>query len=242
MKKQLVDILWTDECILVINKPAGLLAMQDRFKSEISHLATVLEPDYGKIWIVHRLDQDTSGVMVVARSLDANRVLTDQFVEGRIGKSYRAIIIGRPEWNETTIDFPLMIDGDRRHRTIVNKKHGKIAVTDVRVLERFSGLTLVEAVPRTGRTHQIRVHLAALGFPIAADPLYGDGNPVFLSSFKRDFRGSRREERPLIDRTALHALTLSLDHPLTNNRHSFEAPFPKDFSATLRQLTLSREI
>jgi 23S rRNA-/tRNA-specific pseudouridylate synthase len=128
-------------------------------------------------------------------------------------------VIGVPEWDERTIDLPLRPDGDRRHRTVIDLQRGKAAITHARVLERFIHHALIEARLETGRTHQIRAHLAAIGLPLVADALYGKATGV---------NG--------ISRTALHSRSIVFDHPITGARLEFEAPYPADFEAALKNL------
>jgi RluA family pseudouridine synthase len=217
-------VLWSDETLLVVNKPAGLAALPDGYNPSSPYLGGILQPTFGRLWVVHRLDRDTSGVMVFSRSSHAHRILNTQFEQRQVSKVYHAIVTGYPEWTEYTMRQPLLADGDRRHRTIVDFRHGKSAETSFRVLEQFRGFTLLEAVPHTGRTHQIRAHLAALGFPIVADVLYG---------------GSL--EAGLIKRMALHAKELALDHPSSGERLVFEGPYPEDFISAINWLRIHRE-
>ena len=191
---------------------------------------------FPEVLVVHRLDRDTSGLMVFARHAESHRNLSMQFEKGATTKVYLALIHGEPEWDEKQIDLPLVVDADRAHRTKVDRRRGKKSVSNVEVVERYSGYTLARVTPATGRTHQIRVHLAATGFPIVCDPLYGFEGGLYLSSLKRNYRPSRREERPLIDRTALHASKLSFEHPRDGALATYEAPLPRDMKATLNQL------
>ena len=234
-------ILHADDSVLVVNKPAGLPALPDGYNPEVPYLRSVLEPDYGRLWVVHRLDKETSGVMVLARSPQAHRALNTQFQERQTGKVYHALVIGSPDWAERLIDAPLMPNGDRRHRSVISEQ-GKPAVTLFRVLEKFAGYSLVEAQPRTGRTHQIRAHLASLRTPIVADGLYGDGQGIFLSALKPGYRGGEAGERALLGRLGLHAWSLAFAHPLSGEQVCFIAPYPKDFQAALQQLRNYRTI
>ncbi len=229
-------ILWSDEYILVVNKPPGLLTLPDGYDPDLPHLTALLEPKYSPLWIVHRLDKETSGLLVLARSAEAHRILNTQFATRRVAKIYHAICTGNPDWDEKTVRLALQPDGDRKHRTVISPRAGKASVTDLRVLERFGAYTLIEAAPRTGRTHQIRAHLAAQGFPITGDGLYGDGQGIFLSKVKANYRPGKSPEKSILERLALHARSLSFAHPTRGEKVTFEAPYPGDMEYALQQL------
>lgn len=220
-----LSVIFSDEQIIVVDKPAGLPTLPDGYDKAAPHLAQVLAPQFGKIWIAHRLDRGTSGVMVVARTAEAHRSLNMQFDGREVRKAYHALIVGEPPWEEYAVRLPLRADADRKHRTVVDHGKGKPAVTHLRVLERGDGWALIEARPETGRTHQIRAHLAALRLPVLGDALYGAGA-----------NEARAADDPLIDRTALHARFLAFHHPATMSAVSFEAPYPTDFARALRVL------
>jgi RluA family pseudouridine synthase len=241
MQIRLADlVLWEAEEFLVINKPAGLPTLVDGYHKDAPYLLGVLRQAYDPLWVVHRLDRDTSGVMVFARTSGAHRELNIQFEKRQAVKSYHALVASDLPWNEKTVKLALRPDGDRKHRTVVDARHGKPALTELRVLRRFgtfySVYSLVEAIPHTGRTHQIRVHMAAQGYPIVADRLYGDGRGVYLSDLKIGFKGQAEAEKPLLGRMGLHARSITLLHPVTGEQLCFEAPYPKDFIQTLRWL------
>jgi len=230
-----ITVLYEDETILAVNKPSGLLSAPDRYDPDAKVVSRELEMEYGRVWTVHRLDLDTSGILLFAKDDETHRALSVMFEERAVQKAYHAVIAGRPSWTETVCDLSLTPDGDRMHRTIIDGA-GKPSVTDFTVLGCYSKMAIVEARPRTGRTHQIRIHLAALGYPVACDPLYGDGKPVFLSKIKRRWKGDDEHERPLITRTALHAFSIEFVHPATGVAMRLEAPYPKDFKALVTQL------
>jgi RluA family pseudouridine synthase len=212
-----------------------LLAIRGGFGEE-PYLAQILEPDFGRLWIVHRLDRETSGVIVFARSAAAHRDLNTQF-EGRdVAKVYHALTVGVPPWEKKQVDLALRRDGDRRHRTVIDAARGKPSLTRFAVLERFPGFALLEARPRTGRTHQIRAHLRAIGFPIIGDTLYGGDSELLLSMLHAEENVPGTADRVLIARAALHALSIAFTHPRTGDPLHFSAPYPDDISHTLQAL------
>ena len=227
--------IWSDESLLVINKPAGISSLPHGYDSHRPHLRAILEPNFGKLWVVHRLDIDTSGVMIFARSPEAHKELNILFADRQVDKRYHALVVGEPQWGKREVRLPLVPDGDRKHRTIIDPRRGKHAHTDLLLLERFEGYALVEARPHTGRRHQIRAHLAASGFPIVADALYGSGSEIFLSHLKKYYHSGKTPETPLLARLGLHARSLAIKHPLTKQPLFFEAPYPKDFKITIKQ-------
>lgn len=229
-------ILYFDEAILVVNKPPGLPSLPDGYDASAPHLKSVLQDEFGDLWIVHRLDRQTSGVIVLARSAIAHRHLNTQFEQRQVSKSYHALVSGNPGWEEKTVRFPLRPNGDRRHRTIVDAENGKPAVTELKVKHYYPGVNmcLIEAIPHTGRTHQIRAHLAAIGHPLIADVLYGGSKALLCSqilpptSFTTDI--------PLLERAALHANSLEFVHPTRSERVIFYAPYPADLARVLQLL------
>ena len=216
---QPLTILYQEDSVLAVNKPAGLPTLPDGYNRAAPCLIDLLKQQFDRVWVVHRLDRDTSGVIVFARTAEVHRALNIAFDSRQVHKVYHAIVIGVPEWDEHLIDLPLRPDGDRRHRTVIDRARGKPALTRVVVLERFSQHTLIEAQPATGRTHQIRAHLAALDLPLAGDVLYGG-----------------KDAASLIQRTALHARSIKFTHPVTREVLLLSAPYPNDFVATLAQL------
>jgi tRNA pseudouridine32 synthase/23S rRNA pseudouridine746 synthase len=229
-------VLWLDASIIVVCKPAGLPALPDGYDPDAPYLKSVLAPVFGPLWMLHRLDRDTSGILVLARTPEAHRAINTQFEQRQVEKLYHALVVGVPDWEEKIVNLRLRPNGDRKHRTVVDARQGKPSVTNLSVLERFRDRSLLEARPQTGRTHQIRAHLAAVGYPILADGLYGDGSGLFLSQLKPAYRAGRSDELPLLDRLALHARRLSFVHPMSGESLQIEAPYPKDFQAALRNL------
>lgn len=230
-------VLYADNDIVVLNKRSGLLIAADRYDIDAPRLDVAAEKEFGKLFAVHRIDKDTSGAIIYARNADAHRNLSMQFENRQVEKTYHCLINGRPLWQTLHVDLALSPDGDSRHRTVPNKRFGKPAVTDFRVLGVCGPYTWIEAKPKTGRTHQIRVHLAESGFCIVCDPLYsGNQKPVKLSDIKKKWHGDEYEEQPLLSRLALHAYQITITHPVTGERMTFTAPYPKDMDATRKQL------
>ena len=212
--------LYSDHHLFVVDKPAGLSVLPDGWEKDSQYLVKMLEEEYGKVFIVHRLDKITSGVMVFARDADTHRALNIQFEEHEAQKTYHAILEGNPKWDEKIAKHPLRSNVGHKHRTMVDDKRGKPSETRFRVIKRLEESALVEAKPMTGRTHQIRVHAYALGHPLVEDILYG----------ARDRYG--------LPRPMLHAQSLSFIHPATNERVTFSAPHPADFEEALERLSV----
>ncbi len=229
-------LLWVDEYLLVVNKPTGLRTLPDGYNSDLPHIKSVLSPKYGRLWIVHRLDRETSGVLLLARTESAHRALNSQFADRQIQKTYHAILCGNPAWQMKRINEPLRSNRDRRHRTLVDHATGKPACTDFLVLERFGKFTLVEACPTTGRTHQIRAHAAALGYPIMEDSLYEVIGRAVKDSTQGNADVKTEQKTAGIDRLALHALRLNFTHPQFSTAMTIEAPYPDDFSCAVKRL------
>lgn len=211
---------------MVVNKPAGLLSIPDGYQPDLPYAIQVLEPIYGPLWVVHRLDRDTSGTLLFARTAESHRLLSMLFENHGISKTYRAVVFGVPRWKEMACEYPLRINGDRRHRTVVPSAGGKPARTDFTRLHIFRDASLIEARPQTGYTHQIRAHLSNLGFPILGDPLYHF--PKGISEPDHPYL-----YMPPIQRTALHALRLEFEHPISHEPLKLVAPYPEDFVSLL---------
>jgi 23S rRNA pseudouridine1911/1915/1917 synthase len=235
LKKGSGGILLEDDAVLVINKPSGLLVLPDRYDHNLLNLYDLLKETFGSIFVVHRIDRETSGIVLFAKTAEAHAQLNTAFEQRQVEKKYHAIVAGTSHTDSDSIHLPIIENEYGVRKMKVDMKKGKEARTDYMVMERFDGYLLVEARPYTGRTHQIRVHLSAIGFPVLADPLYGDGRGFFLSTIKRNYQG-KEEEQPLLERTALHAFSLSLSHPITRENILVEAPLPKDMKAVLKAL------
>jgi 23S rRNA pseudouridine955/2504/2580 synthase/23S rRNA pseudouridine1911/1915/1917 synthase len=231
-----MNIIYQDDDILIVNKPTDILTIPDRFDTSKPNLYSQLNALYGKVFVVHRLDRETSGIIIFAKNENAHKNLSLQFENHETKKIYRALLDGVMLENEGVIDKPLA-----PHPIIKGKmtiaKGGKSSVTEYKVIERFKHFTLVEADIKTGRTHQIRVHFQSQGYPLAIDVLYGRRNQIFANEIKNKFKFSKfGEERPLMSRTTLHAWRLTFKHPVSQEILTFEADLPKDFNALLNQL------
>ena len=231
-------VLYCDDSLVAVSKRSGLLVAQDRYDLAAPRLDLELEKEFGNLFALHRIDKDTSGVVVYARTPEAHRTVSLQFQNRQVEKIYHALINGRPAWKTHREEARLLPDGDAQHRTIVHKRKGKPSVTEFTVLAICPPYTWVEARLITGRTHQIRAHLWENGLSIVCDPLYGGNQkPVRLSEIKRSWRGDPFEERPLLERLALHAYQLTLTHPVSGERITFTAPYPRDLDAVRKQLS-----
>jgi len=238
-----LDILWSDAHYVAVNKPSGLAAIPGRaeatcaFEQVAQRLGLprsgAIDP---RLRLVHRIDKETSGLLMFATNRAAQQHLSHQFQNNQVRKEYLALVAGEVADDQGRIDAPLDRHPSSRERMAVSR-HGRPALTLWRVEERFRGLTLLRVFPRTGKTHQIRVHLASIGLPLAIDPLYNPRGPgrLLLSSFKRGYRPPLEGERPLIARLTLHAHRLEFSG-MDGETIQLEADLPKDFRAVLAQL------
>lgn len=229
------DIIFENEQFVVLNKPAGLLSIPDRIGKDIS-LKVLLKEKYGDIFTVHRLDKDTSGIIVFAKDEETHKLLSQQFEERSTNKIYTGFALGNLTQKNGLIDAAIAEHPSKKGMMMTHKK-GKASLTEYEVLEEFGAYSWMKFKILTGRTHQIRVHMQSIGHPIACDPLYGDGKPVFISGLKKNYKLSKavEEEKPMLNRLALHAWQLDFVDG-TGNTNSFEAPLPKDLRALLQQL------
>ncbi len=203
-----VEVLHEDQDILVVNKPAGLLSVPGKGSELADCLITRLEATFPTVRLVHRLDRDTSGVIAFALTPHAQRHLSQQFETRKVKKTYVARVVGRLEPKQGEIDLPLIVDWPNRPRQMVCHETGKPALTRYRVLKAGDTETRVRLFPETGRSHQLRVHMLALGHPILGDPLYA---PETVAQH---------------DRLMLHAEELRLSHPESGKGMRFRAKTP----------------
>lgn len=228
-------IVFENDDLIALNKPSGLLSIPDRQGKEIS-LKILLKEKYGNIFTVHRLDKDTSGLIVFAKNETTHKHLSLQFEGRQTKKIYQGLVIGSLMEAQGSINSPIA-EHPALNGTMIIHRNGKEALTDYEVLEDFVIYSLIQFRIHTGRTHQIRVHMKDIGHPIVCDELYGDGKPILVSSLKSKFKLSKdvEEERPILNRLALHAFQLTFAD-FNGKPVELEAPLPKDMRATLQQL------
>lgn len=238
MAKKSLEIIHEDDHLVVVNKAPDSLTIPDRFDPHKFNLMTELKKSFGEIYVVHRLDKETSGILVFAKTPEAHKSLNRQFQEREADKYYLALTKGMPYPSEDLIDKPIGPDPRGGGKMRIDFHGGKRSATAYEVVESYKNYSLVRLQLFTGRTHQVRVHMAGIGHPLAVDPLYGGDEAIFLSKIKlKGFNLKANEvERPLLNRVSLHAYQLSFDHPTSNERVMYMAPPPKDFRSTVRQL------
>ncbi len=224
-------ILFEDDDFIVINKPPFLASLDDRSsRFNVNRLAK----DYWQdAQMCHRLDKDTSGVLLIAKHPEAYKHASIQFEKRKVDKVYHAVVEGVHEFKNRVINAALITSG--KGKVVINQRQGKESETSFTSLGIYNRYSLVECCPVTGRMHQIRVHLAELNAPIVGDEFYG-GNPFYLSSIKKKYNLKKGSiENPLIQRFALHAYKLGLTG-IDGKAYKFEAPYPKDFRVLVEQL------
>lgn len=228
-------IIFENDFFIVINKPAGMLSIPDRAQSQTS-LKDILLAKLGSIFTIHRLDKETSGIIVFAKDEITHKYFSQQFESRNVEKYYLGLVHGTPTHTSGTIDAPLQEHSFIAGKMVVNK-NGKPSVTDYEVQENFGKFSLIKFRIHTGRMHQIRVHASNIGHPIACDGLYGDGKPILLSSIKKKYKLSKHdeEERPMLHRVALHSYQLIFTDAY-GTVHNFTATLPKDIRALITQL------
>ena len=239
MKSQpFYSVILNNEQIVVVDKKSGVSVGGDRWDESRERLDRLIERDLklAKVYTVHRIDKETSGLVVFAKNRESHRSLCAAFEKRRIAKRYTAIVHGRPSWKETSCDLALVPNGNKKHQTIIDKYMGKESHTRFVLMFSAGNYSVLTAFPETGRIHQIRVHAAALGCPVVCDSLYGKETPIKLSSFKRGWKGDPLEEKPLLSRLGLHALELTLP-----DGQVLTAPLPKDMASLINQLEKAKK-
>lgn len=234
---QNIEILFQDDDFIFVNKPPNILTIPDRFTKDSNDLFKILRSVIKNIYVVHRLDKETSGAICFAKNKEAHREMNIQFEERLVKKTYLALIAGCPAQNEGIIDLPICEDSLKKGIMKIDDIYGKNSITEYKVIERFKFFSLVEAYPLTGRMHQIRVHFQALGFPLAVDSVYGRTDKIFLSNIKPFYKHKKDiPEKPIMDRLTLHSLKITFTHFRTKQNITVEAPLPKDLAIFIKQL------
>ena len=237
-----LDVIYEDDWIVVLNKPPDLVVHPSR-GHQTGTLVNALVHHFHKLsgangplrpGVVHRLDRDTSGVILIIKDDTVHERVARQFEERTTVKEYIAVVEGIVGLDSDLIDAPIGRHPGNREKMAIAGKNSRSAKTVYEVVERLGNFTVVRCFPRTGRTHQIRVHLAYIGHPVVADVVYGRRDAIYLSDITGDER--RTDEEPLMDRQALHARRLTVHHPMLNKDMTFEAPIPADMAALIKAL------
>lgn len=218
-------ILYEDSDLIMLNKPSGLLSVPDGYDPSLPHIKQVIEPSYGHVWLVHRLDKETSGLFLVARNAETHQIMNERFRLRKIEKVYHGLVTPAPAWREMDIQLPLQTNADRKHRTRVNEMSGKPAHSNCLVIKRYTMGVLMEIQIYTGISHQIRAHLRAYDLALLGDGLYSAG--LTAQPFH-------------VSRTMLHARTLGFVHPTSGQWLSVTAPYPQDFRDAYTQLRMTK--
>jgi 23S rRNA pseudouridine955/2504/2580 synthase len=226
-------IIYEDNAIIAINKPPFIASLHERLDTNIQSIIQLVKdvnPDYA---LCHRLDRETSGVMLVAKNAEAYRDVAIQFEKRTIKKIYHAVVSASVALDNLVVDLPLYTDSKRRVQ--ISKKSGKPSLTIFNTIKQYKHFSLLACEPQTGRLHQIRVHAASQNLPLVCDELYGGKVPE-LSLIKRKVKyGADETNKPMMSRVALHAFSISFDSP-DKGPVSVNAPYPKDFNVLIKLL------
>lgn len=231
MKK--FKILFEDDTLVIIDKPAGLLTLPDRYKDDDSVLS-VAKRSYPELALCHRIDRDTSGILVMVKNKEDLSAVATQFENRTVVKHYLAIVDGTPD-ESGSIDAPIIESSSKRGKMLTARK-GMESLTTYETVENLGNFSLVKVRILTGRQHQVRVHMKYIGHPLMVDRLYGSRDAFFLSEIKRKYKRSGDIERPMIERHTLHAYSITFKHPKTGEKISVESPLPKDLKAVINQI------
>ncbi|MCS7252984.1 MAG: RluA family pseudouridine synthase [Armatimonadota bacterium] len=238
-----IEVLYEDEHLLIVNKPRGIVVHPSHTTSGPTLMHALLAAGYklsdvcgeSRLGIVHRLDKDTSGCIIITKTNEAHLNLQKQFSCREVNKRYIAIIVGNPNWNEMHIAAPIGRDASNRQRMAIVECSGKHAETHFTVIERYGEFSLVEARMLTGRTHQVRVHASHLGYPIAGDAKY-NGRKRALSAASKMNDAELLRALTEFHGQALHALEVNFCHPIFNRQVNVTAPMPYDMQRIIERL------
>lgn len=225
------DILYEDDDLIAVNKPAGLLCIEDGYQPDLPNLKSILLATHGSIWSVHRLDKCTSGAVLFAKTAETHRALNKAFENREVNKQYAAIVHGFPCWQTLELSIPLLKNRDREHRTVYQAQKGKMSHSVIVVKRRTVTFSLMEISPKTGFTHQIRAQLSTIGFPILDDDLY---------FYAADIHTKKPYHRDNPHQIYLHARRISLMHPGTGASLELNASPPLEFEQKMRELGLGK--
>ena len=228
-----LNVVYEDDHILIINKPADMVVHPSRghasgtLANAVKYYCNSLSEINGSLrpGIVHRLDRDTTGVIIIAKTDFSHGAIARQFENREVKKQYTAVVEGVVSFDSDLLDLPIGRDKRFREKMAIRYDGGKRSVSEYKVKERFARHSIVHVFPRTGRTHQIRVHMKSIGHPVLADKLYGNNDPFFSVNMESD---GVDEHRPIIERHALHAARIEITHPVDEQAMAFEAPLPDD--------------
>jgi 23S rRNA pseudouridine955/2504/2580 synthase/23S rRNA pseudouridine1911/1915/1917 synthase len=235
IEKSGIEKIYEDDRIIALNKPAGFLTLPDRYDRSAPSLVRLLESVYENIFVVHRIDKETSGTIIFAKDAEAHKMLNEQFMEHSLQKVYHTVVRGSFNKEEIEVDIPIMANPAGK-AMMVPSARGKYALTILRPLEKYRLASLLECNLITGRQHQIRVHCSTIGYPLLVDSLYSEVSEFNLSSIKKRFNLRKNDvEVPVIKRLTLHSYSLKFEHP-DGNEMKLIAEYPKDFSVLVNIL------
>lgn len=230
------EIILEDENYIFINKNSGILTIPDRYNYNLPNLVSILSYYRQNIFVVHRLDKDTSGVMMFAKNEKSHKLANTSFEDQLVERKYHVLVRGQFPMDEIEIDIPLLMNMADKGRVIPSAR-GKHSLTKVKILEKFRYATLLECELVTGRQHQIRVHLSTIGYPLLVDNLYSDNREFYLSMIKRNYNSNEDiEEKPILKRLSMHSFSLKYKDELSGKEIFATANYPKDFETALKLL------
>lgn len=238
MKKSRISIekLFEDDFIVCLAKPAGISVIPERFQTEKLDFKQTVEKALGvSLFTVHRIDRDTSGVVLFAKSAESHKAFSLLFENHMMGKQYTALANGLFDGDYGEIDSPIASHPSGNGKMLIHAK-GKPSFTSFKVVEQYRHAALLDVFIKTGRTHQIRVHLTSSGHSLLVDPLYGNQTFFLLSSIKKGYKQTSEEERPILDRLSLHASSLAFEHPFTKEQIKVVCDLSKDMRVTIEML------